>query len=98
MTGGSCTMPVGPRAEEPHTRCRQSGGDRDSSLFLFQPRFGDGGSWLHSGQWLGSQSPMLSSSSQDGTMQERPVMIHRAVLGSVERMLAILAESYGGKW
>ncbi|KAI9224463.1 hypothetical protein BC828DRAFT_343835 [Blastocladiella britannica] len=27
-----------------------------------------------------------------------PVMIHRAVLGSVERMLAILAEHYQGKW
>ncbi|XP_019332905.1 threonine--tRNA ligase, mitochondrial isoform X1 [Alligator mississippiensis] len=40
----------------------------------------------------------LAYVSQDGTMQERPVMIHRAVLGSVERMLAILAESYGGKW
>lgn len=29
---------------------------------------------------------------------ERPVIIHRAVLGSVERMTAILAENYGGKW
>ncbi|XP_036128789.1 threonine--tRNA ligase, mitochondrial isoform X3 [Molossus molossus] len=29
---------------------------------------------------------------------ERPVLIHRAVLGSVERMLAVLAESHGGKW
>jgi threonyl-tRNA synthetase len=28
----------------------------------------------------------------------RPVMIHRAVLGSVERMLAILCEHTGGKW
>lgn len=28
----------------------------------------------------------------------RPVMIHRAVLGSVERMMAILIENYGGKW
>ena len=25
-------------------------------------------------------------------------MIHRAVLGSVERMTAILTESFGGKW
>ncbi|KAM8921476.1 threonine--tRNA ligase, mitochondrial [Pelodytes ibericus] len=33
----------------------------------------------------------------EGTV-ERPVMIHRAVLGSVERMLAILAENYAGKW
>uniref|UniRef100_A0A8C0S7J7 threonine--tRNA ligase n=1 Tax=Canis lupus familiaris TaxID=9615 RepID=A0A8C0S7J7_CANLF len=29
---------------------------------------------------------------------EHPVLIHRAVLGSVERMLGVLAESYGGKW
>ena len=28
----------------------------------------------------------------------RPVMIHRAILGSVERMIAILTENYGGKW
>ncbi|WAQ98892.1 SYTC2-like protein [Mya arenaria] len=28
----------------------------------------------------------------------RPVIIHRAVLGSVERMMAILCEHYGGKW
>ncbi|XP_010497266.1 PREDICTED: probable threonine--tRNA ligase, cytoplasmic, partial [Camelina sativa] len=28
----------------------------------------------------------------------RPVMIHRAVLGSVERMFAILLEHYKGKW
>ncbi|NXN93106.1 SYTM protein, partial [Rhinopomastus cyanomelas] len=29
---------------------------------------------------------------------ERPVLIHRAVLGSVERVVAILAESCGGRW
>lgn len=28
----------------------------------------------------------------------RPVMIHRAVLGSVERLLALLIEHYDGKW
>jgi len=28
----------------------------------------------------------------------RPVIIHRAILGSVERMFAILCEHYGGKW
>jgi threonyl-tRNA synthetase len=28
----------------------------------------------------------------------RPVMIHRAILGSVERMFAILLEHYAGKW
>ncbi|XP_062465971.1 threonine--tRNA ligase, mitochondrial-like [Pezoporus occidentalis] len=28
----------------------------------------------------------------------RPVLLHRAVLGSVERLLAVLAESCGGRW
>ncbi|XP_039278005.1 threonine--tRNA ligase 1, cytoplasmic isoform X2 [Nilaparvata lugens] len=28
----------------------------------------------------------------------QPVIIHRAILGSVERMIAILTESYAGKW
>ena len=28
----------------------------------------------------------------------KPVIIHRAILGSVERMIAILTESYAGKW
>uniref|UniRef100_A0A1A8FGR2 threonine--tRNA ligase n=2 Tax=Nothobranchius korthausae TaxID=1143690 RepID=A0A1A8FGR2_9TELE len=35
---------------------------------------------------------------RDGDDQKRPVIIHRAILGSVERMIAILTESYGGKW
>ncbi|CAO2592330.1 Threonine--tRNA ligase 1, cytoplasmic, partial [Lemmus lemmus] len=34
----------------------------------------------------------------DGDDKTRPVIIHRAVLGSVERMIAILTENYGGKW
>ncbi|XP_014670263.1 PREDICTED: threonine--tRNA ligase, cytoplasmic-like [Priapulus caudatus] len=33
-----------------------------------------------------------------GEEKKRPVMIHRAILGSVERMIAILTESCGGKW
>lgn len=37
------------------------------------------------------------SASEDGA-KARPVMIHRAILGSVERMIAILCENYGGKW
>ncbi|XP_044305161.1 threonine--tRNA ligase, mitochondrial isoform X2 [Varanus komodoensis] len=40
----------------------------------------------------------LSFTSKGGGAPERPVMIHRAVLGSVERMLAVLAENYGGRW
>lgn len=30
--------------------------------------------------------------------KKRPVIIHRAILGSVERMMAILTENFGGKW
>ncbi|KAL9258313.1 Threonine--tRNA ligase, mitochondrial 1-like protein [Drosera capensis] len=40
----------------------------------------------------------LSYSAEDEAKRERPVMIHRAILGSVERMLAILLEHYKGKW
>ncbi|XP_047197350.1 threonine--tRNA ligase 1, cytoplasmic [Hippoglossus stenolepis] len=40
----------------------------------------------------------LSFVSHDGDDKKRPVMIHRAILGSVERMIAILTENYGGKW
>ncbi|GAB4858821.1 hypothetical protein Ancab_010299 [Ancistrocladus abbreviatus] len=40
----------------------------------------------------------LTYSAEDEAKRERPVMIHRAVLGSVERMFAILLEHYKGKW
>ncbi|KAI0492324.1 hypothetical protein KFK09_026595 [Dendrobium nobile] len=40
----------------------------------------------------------LLYSAEDEGKTERPVMIHRAILGSVERMLAILLEHYKGKW
>uniref|UniRef100_A0A8C6PKW1 threonine--tRNA ligase n=1 Tax=Nothobranchius furzeri TaxID=105023 RepID=A0A8C6PKW1_NOTFU len=40
----------------------------------------------------------LNVCSRDGDDQKRPVIIHRAILGSVERMIAILTESCGGKW
>ncbi|XP_005357853.1 probable threonine--tRNA ligase 2, cytoplasmic [Microtus ochrogaster] len=40
----------------------------------------------------------LSYVSKDGDEKNRPVIIHRAILGSVERMIAILSENYGGKW
>uniref|UniRef100_A0A672ZIF4 threonine--tRNA ligase n=1 Tax=Sphaeramia orbicularis TaxID=375764 RepID=A0A672ZIF4_9TELE len=35
---------------------------------------------------------------KDGDDKVRPVIIHRAILGSVERMIAILTENYAGKW
>ncbi|VVA91722.1 unnamed protein product [Arabis nemorensis] len=40
----------------------------------------------------------LPAKNEDKVKRERPVMIHRAVLGSVERMFAILLEHYKGKW
>ena len=40
----------------------------------------------------------LTCRGADSEDRQRPVIIHRAMLGSVERMIAILTESYGGKW
>ncbi|XP_006874592.1 PREDICTED: probable threonine--tRNA ligase 2, cytoplasmic isoform X2 [Chrysochloris asiatica] len=40
----------------------------------------------------------LTYVSKDGDDKKRPVIIHRAILGSAERMIAILSENYGGKW
>lgn len=34
----------------------------------------------------------------EGDEKKHPVIIHRAILGSMERMIAILTENYGGKW
>lgn len=39
-----------------------------------------------------------TSGRNDGDDKNRPVIIHRAILGSVERMIAILTENFGGKW
>lgn len=39
-----------------------------------------------------------TQSKEDGKQFARPVMIHRAMLGSVERMFAVLCEHFGGKW
>ncbi|XP_043541106.1 threonine--tRNA ligase 1, cytoplasmic-like [Chiloscyllium plagiosum] len=40
----------------------------------------------------------LSYIGKDGSVKASPVLIHRAILGSVERMIAILSENYAGKW
>jgi threonyl-tRNA synthetase len=37
-------------------------------------------------------------SSGTGEKMRRPVMIHRAIMGSVERFVAILTEHFAGKW
>jgi threonyl-tRNA synthetase len=39
-----------------------------------------------------------TDSKEEGKQFARPVMVHRAMLGSVERMFAILCEHWGGKW
>lgn len=39
----------------------------------------------------------LNYNAPDGT-EKRPVIIHRAVLGSLERMMGILTEHFAGKW
>ena len=44
------------------------------------------------------QAPAVEGATDGTSAFERPVMIHRAVLGSVERMIAILTEHYAGKW
>ncbi|XP_057300537.1 threonine--tRNA ligase 1, cytoplasmic-like isoform X2 [Hydractinia symbiolongicarpus] len=40
----------------------------------------------------------LTYVSGEGDEKKRPVIIHRAILGSLERMIAILTENFGGKW
>ena len=35
---------------------------------------------------------------QPGPGRARPVMIHRAIIGSFERFMAIITEHFGGKW
>ena len=47
---------------------------------------------------LNKQSRILFCFSGEADERKRPVIIHRAILGSVERMMAILTENYGGKW
>ncbi len=39
-----------------------------------------------------------SDSIAPGSQFQRPVMIHRALFGSLERFIAIVTESTGGKW
>ena len=39
----------------------------------------------------------LKYSADDGS-KKRPVIVHRAIFGSLERFIAILTENFGGKW
>ncbi|KAJ3216922.1 threonyl-tRNA synthetase [Dinochytrium kinnereticum] len=45
-----------------------------------------------------SDKVVTDASGKTGPEMRRPVMIHRAVLGSIERMIAILTENFAGKW
>jgi len=36
--------------------------------------------------------------SSDESVMPRPVIIHRAILGSLERFIAIITEHFAGKW
>lgn len=40
--------------------------------------------------------PCLCSGCSDANVKERPIMIHRAILGSLERFMGILIENYAG--
>ncbi|KAJ2810578.1 threonyl-tRNA synthetase, partial [Coemansia furcata] len=46
------------------------------------------------------RAPMTTNDEQTGAASDfqQPVIIHRAILGSVERMIAILMENFAGKW
>ncbi|KAJ3100474.1 threonyl-tRNA synthetase [Phlyctochytrium planicorne] len=45
-----------------------------------------------------SDKVVTDASGKTAPEMRRPVMIHRAVLGSLERMYAILTENFAGKW
>jgi threonyl-tRNA synthetase len=44
------------------------------------------------------RGPSQSGESNITSQFERPVMIHRAILGSLERFIAIITENFAGKW
>ncbi|CAM9180076.1 unnamed protein product [Ascophyllum nodosum] len=46
----------------------------------------------------GAAAASKENGKMDTSEMKRPVMVHRAMLGSVERMIAVLTEHYGGKW
>jgi len=48
-------------------------------------------------KYKGSESKDAEEESTTGEYK-RPIIVHRAMLGSVERMIAVLIEHFGGKW
>ncbi|KAJ1648419.1 threonyl-tRNA synthetase [Coemansia asiatica] len=45
-----------------------------------------------------SEEETKADGSELGADYQRPVIIHRAILGSLERMIGILTENFAGKW
>lgn len=41
---------------------------------------------------------LAAAARSDANVKERPIMIHRAILGSLERFMGILIENYAGVW
>jgi threonyl-tRNA synthetase len=50
------------------------------------------------GNTTAAASAAASAVKPKGVSKNRPVMVHRAMLGSLERMIAVLTEHYGGRW
>ena len=46
----------------------------------------------------GTAAPSSSGTRLPGPGRARPVMIHRAIIGSFERFMAIITEHFAGKW
>lgn len=57
-----------------------------------------GGRSIHSFPFFLMVPANSLSDKAEGEELKRPVIVHRAMLGSVERMIAVLTESFGGKW
>ncbi|KAI9328575.1 Tarsl2 protein [Zopfochytrium polystomum] len=64
----------------------------------FKLQYDDGGGGGGGGSASGEVDAAADSASAGSAEPSRPVMIHRAALGSVERMLGILIEHYAGRW
>lgn len=61
--------------------------------FKLEYRTGESGEAIHQ-----HQSPAERDSKGVSPGMARPVMIHRAIIGSFERFIAILCEHFAGKW
>jgi threonyl-tRNA synthetase len=49
-------------------------------------------------KYRGPEDPNASAAEKEARAPLRPVIIHRAILGSLERFIAIITEHFAGKW